>query len=228
MKLKGIILALLATSFIASAAKPGPSEAHLRLTAASEVFGEIMAAPDKGIPEWVLERAHCAVIVPAVKQGAFIFGAKYGKGVMLCRRAGGGWSAPSTMRIEGGSFGFQIGGAEVDAVLMVMNEDGKKKLLKSKFTLGGEAGVMAGPVGRSTKAETDALMHAKILSYSRSRGLFAGVALEGGTLRVDRGDNEKLYGRAVGPAEIVDGKVATPPEGRELIAQLGKYSWREK
>jgi lipid-binding SYLF domain-containing protein len=155
---RNIAVTLLAVSAIASAAEPGPSEAHQRLTAASEVFSQIMAAPDKGIPEWVLERAHCAAIVPAVKQGAFIVGAKYGKGVLVCRREGGGWSAPSTVRIEGGSFGFQIGGGEVDAVLMVMNEEGKHKLLKSEFTLGAEAGAMAGPVGRSTKAETDALM----------------------------------------------------------------------
>ena len=228
MKLKTIGITLLAASAIASAAEPGPSEAQKRLTAASDAFTEIMAAPDKGIPRWVLERAHCAVIVPAVKEGAFIFGAKYGKGVMSCRRAGGGWSAPSTVRIEGGSFGLQIGGGEVDAVLMVMNEQGKKKLLKSQFTLGGEAGAMAGPVGRSTKAETDALMHAKILSYSRSRGVFAGVAIEGGTLRVDNSDNQKLYGRSLTPTEIVNGRVATPREGQPLIAQLGKYSWREK
>jgi len=229
MQLKGIVISLLAASAIASAAKPGgPSEAQKRLEAASTVFTEIMAAPDKGIPRWVLERAHCAVVVPAVKQGGFIFGAKYGKGVMTCRRADGGWSAPSTVRIEGGSFGLQIGGGEVDAVLMVMNQQGKEKLLKDQFTLGGEAGAMAGPVGRSTKAETDALMHAKILSYSRSRGLFAGVAFEGGTLRRDNSDNEKLYGRAITPNQIVNGRTATPREGQPLIAQLSKYSWREK
>lgn len=219
---------LLAAGFVARAAEPGPSDAHRRLTAASEVFSQIMDAPDKGIPEWVLERAHCAVVVPAVKQGAFIVGAKYGKGVLVCRRPGGGWSAPSTVRIEGGSFGFQIGGGEVDAVLMVMNEEGKKKLLKSEFTLGAEAGAMAGPVGRSTKAETDALMHAKILSYSRSRGVFAGAALQGGTLRADHGDNRKLYGREIAPEQIVNGNIAAPREARDLIAQLGKYSWREK
>jgi len=225
---KSLALTFLLAGALVRAAAPASNEAHQRLTAASEVFSQIMAAPDKGIPEWVLDRAHCAIVVPAVKQGAFIIGGKYGKGVMLCRRAGGGWSAPSTVRIEGGSFGFQIGGGEVDAVLMVMNEEGKKTLLKSEFTLGAEAGVMAGPVGRSTKAETDALMHAKILSYSRSRGVFAGAAIEGGTLRVDNDDNRKLYGRPITPQQIVNGKIRTPLEGQPLIAQLSKYSWREK
>ena len=229
MKPKNIAFTLfVAGAVAANAAEPGPSEAHRRLSATSTVFTEIMAAPDKGIPEWVLERAHCAVIVPAVKQGAFIIGAKYGKGVMSCRRAGGGWSAPSTVRIEGGSFGLQIGGGEVDAVLMVMNEQGKTKLLKSQFTLGAEAGAMVGPVGRSTKAETDALMHAKILSYSRSRGVFAGAALQGGTLRVDNDDNQDLYGRAITPEEIVNGNIGTPREGQALIAQLSQHSWWEK
>lgn len=202
--------------------------AHDRLRAATAVFKEIMTAPDKGIPQWVLERAHCAAIVPAVKQGAFIIGAKYGKGVVVCRQAAGGWTAPSTVRIEGGSFGLQIGGGEVDAVLLVMNEQGKKKLIKSEFTIGAEAGAMAGPVGRSTKAETDALMHAKILSYSRSRGVFAGIALEGGTLRPDDDDNQALYGRPVTHQQILSGTVAPPKEARALISLLGKYSWREK
>lgn len=203
------------------------NEAHQRLHAATAVFGEIMAAPDKGIPKWALERAHCAVIVPAIKQGAFIIGAKYGKGVVACRKAGGGWTGPSTVRIEGGSFGFQIGGGEVDAVLLVMNQQGKNKLIKSEFTLGAEAGAMAGPVGRSAKAETDALMHAKILSYSRSRGVFAGVALEGGTLRSDDHDNQALYGRTVTHEQILKGAVTVPKNARDLTSLLGKHSWRE-
>ena len=224
-RLKWILPSFLALSSIAMA---DGNDAKDRITDASKVFGEIMAAEDNGIPEWVLERAHCMVIIPGAKQGAFIVGAKYGKGVTICRRAGGGWGAPSATQVEGGSFGFQIGGGEVDYVLAVMNAEGKEKLLKSEFTLGAEAGVMAGPLGRAAKAETDAFLRAKILSYSRSRGVFAGIALQGGTLREDKSDNKDVYGRTITPEEILSGKVQPPAEAQGLIAQLSKYSWREK
>lgn len=226
-----IVAGMLATLGVMQAAVDATargSEARDRLQAAAVVLREIMAAPDKGIPEWAIERAHCAVIVPGAKHGAFIVGARYGKGLALCRKPGGGWTAPSTVRLEGGSFGLQAGGGEVDFVLLVMNEQGKNKLVKSEFTLGAEAGAMAGPVGRSAKAETDAFMHAKIISYSRSRGIFAGVALEGGTLRSGDSDNMALYGRSVSHEAILGGKVHPPKHARELISLLGKYSWREK
>ena len=203
-------------------------EATERVRAASEVLQEIMAAPDKGIPDWVLERAHCAVIVPGMKQGGFVVGARYGKGVALCRGGQGGWTGPSTVRTEGGSFGLQIGGGEVDVVLFVMNEKGKDKLLKSKFTLGGELAAMAGPVGRSASAETDALMHAKILSYSRSRGVFAGAVIEGATLRPDDDDNKAIYGNEATHEQILEGRIAPPESARSLISMLGRYSWREQ
>src|SRR6186997_782127 len=150
------------------------NEPAQRLSAAAAVFSEIMAAPDKGIPQDLLEKAHCIVIVPDLKTAAFVFGGKYGKGYLSCRNGGGsGWSAPGTVRIEGGSVGFQIGGSETDAVLLVMNASGMDKLLSSEFTLGGEGMAAAGPVGRTVTAQTDALMRAEILSWSRSRGLFA-------------------------------------------------------
>src|SRR6478672_9165634 len=148
-----------------------------RLTEAAAVFGEIMATPDKGIPEDMLANAHCIVIVPGLKTAAFVFGGKFGKGYVSCRsKTGPGWSAPGTVRIEGGSVGFQIGGSQTDLIMLVMNERGAEKLLSSKFTLGAEGSVAAGPVGRTATAQTDAQMHAEILSWSRSQGLFAGLA----------------------------------------------------
>ncbi len=161
-----------------------------RVGEAKTVVEEIMAAPDNGIPRDLLNNAHCVVVVPAVKRGGFIVGAQYGKGVATCRQPNGtGWTGPSTIRMEGGSFGLQIGGGEMDVVMMVMNQTGAEKLMKSEFTIGGEGAAMAGPVGRSATAETDAYMHAEILSYSRTRGIFAGIVLKGATLRSDDDDN---------------------------------------
>jgi lipid-binding SYLF domain-containing protein len=187
-----------------------------------------MAAPDKGIPRDLLSKAHCVAVIPSLKKGGFVFGAQYGKGVVSCRGEGGrGWTGPSTVRIEGGSFGFQIGGSATDLVLLVMNERGAEELMKSKFTLGGNASVAAGPVGREAKAGTDALMNAKILGYSRSRGIFAGAALEGATLRSDNADNRRLYGRAVEHKEILLGKVAVPSSASVLVQTLNRYSSHE-
>src|SRR5512134_2068412 len=161
-----------------------------RLDLAAAVLSEIMATPDKGIPQDLLEKAHCIVIVPDLKTAAFVVGGKYGKGYVSCRNTGGtGWSAPGTVRIEGGSVGFQIGGSSTDVIMLVMSERGADKLLTSKFTLGAEGSVAAGPVGRTATAQTDAQMRADILSWSRSRGSFAGLALQGATLRQDLEDN---------------------------------------
>src|SRR5579872_3019465 len=172
------------------------NEPAKRLDEAAAVFSEVMAAPDKGIPQELLENAHCIVIVPDLKTGAFIVGGKYGKGYLSCRsKVGPGWSAPGTVRIEGGSVGFQIGGSSTDLIMLVMNARGADKLLESKFTLGAEGSVAAGPVGRTATAQTDVQMHADILSWSRSQGLFAGVALEGATLRQDLDDNAAIYGK---------------------------------
>ena len=210
---------------LAFAEKKGTPEPIARIAVAATVFDEIMAAPDKGIPREFLEDAYCIGVIPAVKRAGFVFGGKYGKGVFVCRMPGSrAWTGPSTVRIEGGSFGFQIGGGETDVVLVVRNARGAEKLMKSKFTLGGDASAMAGPVGRSAEAKTDALMHAEILSWSRSRGLFAGVSLEGATLRDDSDDNAVIYGRKVHHGDILRGKVAAPASARVLATTLSRYS----
>lgn len=200
-----------------------------RLNEAVAVFSEIMAAPDKGIPQDLLENAHCIVIVPDLKTAAFVFGGKYGKGYLSCRnKSGTGWSAPGTVRIEGGSVGFQIGGSSTDLIMLVMSERGADKLLSSKFTLGAEGSVAAGPVGRTATAQTDAQMHADILSWSRTQGLFAGLALEGATLRQDLDDNATLYGKRLKNRDIVTKGVRTPQAAAKLIALLNRYSARER
>ncbi len=204
------------------------SEPVQRLDEATAVLSEVMAAPDKGIPEDLLANAHCIVIVPELKTAAFLVGGKYGKGYVSCRNQDRtGWSAPGTVRIEGGSVGFQIGGSETDLIMLVMTERGADKLLSSKFTLGGEGSVAAGPVGRTATAQTDAQLHAEILSWSRTQGLFAGVALEGATLRQDLDDNAVLYGKPIENREIVTTSVPVPKAAAELIALLNRYSARE-
>jgi len=206
----------------------GASEHEERLQDAAIVLKEVMQAPDRAIPQELLDKAHCAVIVPGLKRGAFIFGARYGKGYVSCRKEGGvGWSAPGTVRIEGGSIGLQIGGSETDVILLVMNERGAERLMSSQFTLGGDASVAAGPVGRTTKAQTDALLSAQILSWSRSRGVFAGVSLQGATLRQDVSDNRELYGKTLENREIIEKHLPPPPAARELVSLLNKYSSRK-
>ncbi len=200
-----------------------------RIQKAEDVFQEIMEDPDAGVPHELLHRAHCVGIVPGLKKGGFIVGAKYGKGVMLCRGADKkSWVGPSTVKIEGGSFGLQIGGGEVDVILLVMNDEGVEKLVKSEFTLGAEAGAMAGPVGRTAEAETDVYMHAEILSYSKSRGVFAGAALDGSTLRADNDANEDLWGRDVEHADVLHGKFGAHAAAASLIKTLNRYSYQEK
>jgi lipid-binding SYLF domain-containing protein len=217
------ITPLLTTSLLAK-----DNEPVKRLNDAAVVFSEIMATPDRGIPEDLLAKANCIVIVPNLKTAAFLVGGKYGKGVLSCRhKSGNGWSAPATVRIEGGSVGFQIGGSETDLVMLVMNSGGMDKLLSSKFTLGAEGSVAGGPVGRTATAQTDAQMHAEILSWSRSQGLFAGIALEGATLRQDLDDNEAIYGKKIENREIVTTHVRTPQAGMRLIEMLDKYSAHE-
>ena len=199
-----------------------------RLRESAAVFSEVMAAPDKGIPQDLLDKAHCIVIVPSLKTAAFIVGGKYGKGYLSCRNHGNeGWSAPATVRIEGGSVGFQIGGSTTDLIMLVMSERGADKLLSSKFTLGAEGSVAAGPVGRTATAQTDAQMHAEILSWSRSQGLFVGLALEGATLREDLDDNATLYGKKLENRAIVTSGIRPPKSAAALLARLNKQSPRE-
>jgi lipid-binding SYLF domain-containing protein len=214
----------MATGLFAASKK---EDATKRLEAATSVFSEITAAPDKGIPQDLLEKAHCAVLVPGMKKGAFIIGAEYGKGFVTCRKSGGtGWSAPAAIKVEGGSVGLQIGGSETDVVMLVMNEHGAQRLMESQFTLGGEGEVAAGPVGREATAQTDAKLTAEILSWSRTRGVFAGISLKGATLRKDEDENEAIYGKKMDTKEIVNGNMAPPPAARRLIDMLSKYSFR--
>jgi len=222
MKTTCLAIALMTGGLLQGAIAPD------RLADAADMLTDIMSAPDKGIPQDLLEKAQCIVLVPGVKGGAFIFGGKYGKGFMLCRKEGGvGWSAPASVRVEGGSFGFQIGVSETDVVMLVMNESGAKKLLSSKFTVGADASVAAGPVGRTSSAETDAQMHAEILTWSRSRGVFAGVALQGATLRPDEDWNKELYGKSMSNRDIVMGNTPPPAAAAKLLAILNKYSSRK-
>ena len=203
------------------------AEAPQRLEAAAEALIEVMSIPDRSIPQELLARAECIIIVPDLKKGAFIFGAKYGRGFASCRNGSGvGWSAPGAVRVEGGSFGFQIGGSETDVFMLIMNKRGMDRLLTTKFTLGGEASAAAGPVGRTTQAETDAAMTAEILTWSRSRGLFAGVSLQGATLREDLDWNQELYGKRVGNRDVIRAGQTTPASAAKLMAELNRYSSR--
>ncbi len=182
-----------------------------RLDASADTLIDMMRASDRGIPQDLLDKARCVVVIPGMKKAGFIFGAEEGRGFAVCRRQGGsGWSAPAAMRSEGGSFGFQIGASETDVVLLVMNDGGMRHLLSDKFTVGGDASAAAGPIGRDASAQTDAMMNAEILSYSRSRGLFAGIALNGATLRPDGGANRELYGRDATNHEILTGDFKIP------------------
>jgi len=196
-----------------------------RLDNAYLSFREAMHEPDKGIPRDLFEKSRCIVIIPGVKKGAFIVGGKYGRGFVSCRHGESGrFGTPAAVRIEGGSYGLQIGGSSTDVFMLIMNEGGMKKLLADKFTIGGEAEAAAGPVGRDTSANTDVLLHAEILSWSRSRGLFAGVSLEGSTLRPDESENAKLYGESISNKQILEsGDLGTPPPARPLVAELNRY-----
>jgi len=196
-----------------------------RLDASADTLQDMMHASDHGIPHDLLDKAKCVVVVPGMKKAGFIFGAKYGRGFAVCRRPGGvGWSAPAAMQVEGGSVGFQIGASETDVVLLVMNDGGMKHLLSDKFTLGGDASVAAGPVGRSAAAQTDAEMHAEMLSYSRSRGVFAGISLEGATLRPDGETDRELYGHDVTNHEILAGDLHTPAVAAKFEGALNRDS----
>lgn len=198
-----------------------------RLNAAADVVSDMMAAPDKGIPKDLLDKAACVVVVPSVKKAAFIIGAKYGRGFIVCRNKNGrGWSSPGGVRIEGGSFGLQIGGSATDVVMLLMNESAIDKLLSSKFTIGADASAAAGPVGRTASAQTDAQLHAQLLTYSRAQGLFAGVSLDGATLRPDDAANKDMYGRKMSNRDVVLGTVKAPSTAAKLIAELNRQSSR--
>jgi lipid-binding SYLF domain-containing protein len=192
-----------------------------RLGDAAAVLGELRGAPDSGIPEDLWNKAQCVLVIPSMKKAAFVFGGEVGAGVMSCRQAKG-WSAPVFMHLAKGSFGLQIGAEQVDLVLLVMNRRGADKLLQDKVTLGTDASLAAGPVGRSASAATDAQMNAEVLSYSRSQGLFAGIDLSGGALRPDTDADARAYGSGVTAHDIVDGTrhVTVPPAAQSFVRVL--------
>ena len=199
-----------------------------RLTAATEDLKEMMNASDKGVPQDLLNKASCLVIIPNLKSGGFIVGAQYGKGFFTCRRASGvGWHAPGSIKLEGGKFGFLAGGKETDVIMLVMNKSGMEHLLSDKFQIGGEAAAAAGPVGRDSSAMTDAEMKAEILSYSRSRGLFGGIDIGGSAVTTDQDSNMELYGQKMNNREIVDTKLPIPEAAKPMIHELDRLSSRK-
>jgi lipid-binding SYLF domain-containing protein len=210
-------------------AKDEKSKTNERLDDAASLFSEIMGTPDKAIPQKFLDKAYCIVLVPGLKKGGFVIAGKYGRGFALCRNEGGqGWGPPAAVRIEGGSFGLQIGVSSSDVILLVMNERGMKRLTSSKFTIGGEATAAAGPVGRDATAQTDALLTAEILSWSRSRGLFAGISLDGATLRNDLDENKAMYGQPWDNKQVLSSGAKPPAAAEKLLAQLNKFSPRQE
>ena len=195
-----------------------------RLKDAALVLTEMAASGDNEIPQSLLAKAKCVVVLPGVKKAALGIGGQFGRGYMSCRTTSpAGWSAPGAVRIEGASFGLQIGGSETDVLMIVMNDRGVERLLSNKFTLGADATVAAGPVGRQASAQTDATMRAEMLAWSRSRGAFAGIALQGSTLREDDSEIQELYGAKLTNREIVTSRRETPPAAAALMVALGKY-----
>jgi lipid-binding SYLF domain-containing protein len=209
--------------FVEAASVSDQTKNDDRLRNSGTVLKEILNVPES-IPQDLLDKADCVVVFPSVLKAAFIVGGSYGRGAMSCRKGEdfrGSWGAPTMMALEGGSFGFQIGGEAIDFVLLVMNERGARGILASKVKLGGDASVAAGPVGRDTSADTDATLRAEILSYSRARGLFAGVSLEGSTIRPDNGDNRRIYGKKVAAREIVRSEsIPVPPAAEQFVSTL--------
>jgi lipid-binding SYLF domain-containing protein len=213
------IAALLTALVLSGAAISADPE---RLKDAADVIKEMATTDDKGIPTNLLNKARCVVVIPSLTKVAFGVGGQFGKGYLSCR-TGSGWSAPGSIRVEGGSFGFQIGGSATDVILLIMNDRGMDKLLSNEFKVGADASVAAGPVGRQASAETDITMRAEMLAYSRSRGVFAGIAIQGSTLRQDSDENEELYGRKIPNREIVSGKITIPDAAKPFIDALSKY-----
>ena len=227
--LGSILFVLSPLAEVASAADQAKDDDRLRNC--GSVLNEILDVRDN-IPQDLLDKADCVVVFPSVLKAAFVVGGSYGRGAMSCRRGEdfrGPWGAPTMMALEGGSFGFQIGGQATDFVLLVMNESGARGILASKVKLGGDASIAAGPVGRDASADTDATLRSEILSYSRARGLFAGVSLEGSTIRPDNSDNQRIYGKKIPAREIVlSGTVAVPPAADQFISTLDAKTPRHR
>lgn len=199
------------------------SKASDRVQAAADVLNEIQGAPDKGIPQEVLGSAECVAVVPSMLKGGFIFGARYGRGLASCRTPKG-WSAPAFFTVEGGSFGLQIGGQAVDLIMLIMNDNGMKNLLSSKFELGADASVAAGPVGRHAEGNTDWKMRAEVLTYSRARGLFAGVTLNGAVVKQDKDSTREFYGHMVTFPASLKGEIDAPDSASPFLTTLAKWA----
>jgi lipid-binding SYLF domain-containing protein len=216
-----VVACLVSTT--AFAADDDENKASDRLKAAATVLDEIQAAPDTGIPENVLGSAECVAVVPSMLKGGFVFGARYGRGVASCRTPKG-WSAPAFFTIKGGSFGLQIGGQAVDLVMLIMNQNGMKNLLSSQFKLGADASVAAGPVGRAATADTDWKMRAQVLSYSRARGVFAGLELSGAAVQRDRDSTREFYGKLIPSKDLLSGTVDAPQDAYPFLSTLAKWA----
>ncbi len=226
MRFKTQILAVLTVAVLASTmavAAEEPSEQVKRMDAAATVLDEIMGTPDKGIPEELLDSAKCVAVIPSMVKIGFVFGGRHGRGIATCRTATG-WSAPAPFSVTGGSWGLQIGGEAVDVVMLVMNDQGMEKMLSSKFKIGADASAAAGPVGRHVEGETDWKMRAEVLTYSRARGAFAGLTVNGASITQDKDGTRILYGRLIPSAEILKGKVKPPEGSHQFLATVRKYA----
>jgi SH3 domain-containing YSC84-like protein 1 len=219
MRTTGLLL-ILAASGILTAAKNEPVD---RIQAAADVFNEIQGANDKGIPDTLLTRANGIIIVPGLKRAGFVVGGEYGKGEFVARLPNGHWSPPSTVRVEGGSFGLQIGAGETDLIMLAMNEDAVRQLMKTGVKIGGDVMAAAGPLGRAADAATTPIPSSGLLAYSRARGVFAGATIKGSTMRSDDDDNAAIYGRRVDQSDILAGKVKTPDAAEPLMKVLQRY-----
>ena len=222
-KLLAVILAVSFSSLTLTADEPKESKAMDRVQASADVLNEIQSAPDSGIPQDILGHAECVAVVPSMLNGGFIVAGKYGRGVASCRTAKG-WSAPAFFMVTGGSFGFQIGGQAVDLVMLVMNNDGMQHLLSSQFALGADASVAAGPVGRHAEGNTDWKMRAQVLTYSRARGAFAGVALNGAVMKQDKDSTREFYTHMVTTKAALTGEVEPPAAAHPFLSSLAKWA----
>lgn len=223
-KLVVVILVVWLSSFALGADEQAKeSKAADRVQGAADVLNEIQSAPDSGIPEEILGRSQCVAVVPSMLKGGFIVGGKYGRGLASCRTAKG-WSSPAFFTVKGGSFGFQIGGQAVDLVMLIMNNDGMQHLLSSQFALGADASVAAGPVGRHAEGNTDWKMRAQVLTYSRARGVFAGVSLNGAVVKQDKDSTREFYGHMVTTKAALTGEVEAPAAANPFLSTLAKWA----
>ena len=220
-RILAVLTATVLVGTVAIAAEE-PSEQVKRMDAAATVLDEIMGTPDKGIPEELLDSAKCVAVIPSMIKIGFVFGGRHGRGIAVCRTKSG-WSAPAPFSVTGGSWGLQIGGEAIDVVMLVMNDHGMERMLSSKFKIGADASAAAGPVGRHVEGETDWKMRAEVLTYSRARGIFAGVTVNGASITQDKDGTRILYGRMIPSAQILKGQAKAPEGSRKFLAAVKKY-----